>query len=250
MIVGLFGANATATADFNLVAHIIMGLALIGGFFLARARKIRWHKYCQATVMLLNIPLILVIMFPSFHTNVQPGLPGHLGDKYYAIATVHAVVGAVAQLLGLWIVLVAGTTLVPRKYRFRKYKRWMRTELGLWLLVLSIGIALYIIWYAPAAANVKTGLQGGQVFVVNVKNFTFEPKTVRVKPGTTVTWKVTQGPHTVTSDTHLFRSGILSTGQNFSFRFTRAGRYAYYCELHGGAGGVGMSGTVIVTPAG
>jgi plastocyanin/uncharacterized membrane protein YozB (DUF420 family) len=250
MIVGIFGANATASADFNLVGHVVMGLALLGGFFLARARKYRAHKYCQATVMLLNIPLILFIMFPSFHNNVQPGLPGHLGDKYYAIATVHAAIGAVAQLLGLWIVLVAATTIVPRRYRFRRYKIWMRTELGLWWLVLSIGVALYIIWYAPAGASVKTGLQGGQGFVVNVKNFAFDPKTVTIKAGTAVTWKLSQGPHTVTSDQGAFKSGILNGGQTFSFRFTRAGRYPYHCELHGGANGVGMAGTVVVSPSG
>jgi plastocyanin/uncharacterized membrane protein YozB (DUF420 family) len=248
--VGLFGANAPFHADFTLVLEIVMGLALIGGMFLARARKYRAHKYCQSTVMLLNIPLILFIMLPSFHNNVQPGLPGHLGDKYYTIATAMGVLGLVAQLLGLWIVLVAGTTLVPRRYRFRKYKRWMRTELTLWWVVLGIGIALYVIWYAPAGASVKTGLQGSQGFVVSVKNFSFTPKTVTIKAGTPVTWKLSQGPHTVTSDQGLFRSGILSSGQTFSFRFRRAGRYPYHCELHGGAGGVGMSGTIVVTPSG
>ncbi len=45
------------------------------------------------------------------------------------------------------------------------------------------------------------------------------------------------------------RSGPLANGpREFSFTFTTAGTYAFYCANHGGAGGVGMSGTVIVEP--
>jgi uncharacterized membrane protein YozB (DUF420 family) len=124
-----------------------MGVALLFGMLLARRRHFRAHKYCQSAVLLLNLPLIAFIMFPSFRDNVQPQLPGSLGDRFYAVATVHAVIGAIAQVLGLYIILVAGTKLVPRRLRFRRYKPWMRTELVLWWIVILAGVGVYSVWY-------------------------------------------------------------------------------------------------------
>ena len=144
---GFLGTNATFSADFNLVAHIAMGTALLGGMLLARRRHYRAHQYCQSTVLLLNLPLIAFIMVPSFHDQVQPQLPGSLGDRFYAVATLHAVIGVLAQVLGLYIILVAGTNLIPRRLRFRRYKTWMRTELVLWWIVVLAGVGVYAVWY-------------------------------------------------------------------------------------------------------
>lgn len=88
-----------------------------------------------------------------------------------------------------------------------------------------------------------------QTVDVTISNFSFNPAEVTVKAGTTIVWTNQDNVgHTVTSDTGLFDSGILNNGGTFSFTFTQAGTYPYYCRPHGGAGGVGMSGKVIVTP--
>lgn len=144
---GFLGTHATFSADFNLVAHLAMGIALLAGMMLARRRHYRAHKYCQSTVLLLNLPLIAFIMVPSFRDYVQPQLPGSLGDRFYAVATVHAVIGTIAQLLGLYILLVAGTKLIPPRLRFRRYKLWVRTELVLWWIVVLVGVGVYAVWY-------------------------------------------------------------------------------------------------------
>jgi uncharacterized membrane protein YozB (DUF420 family) len=144
---GFLGTHATFSADFNLVAHIAMGMALLGGMLLARGRHYRAHKYCQSTVLLLNLPLIALIMVPSFRDQIEPQLPGSLGDRFYAVTTVHAVIGVLAQVLGLYILLVAGTTLIPRRLRFERYKRWMRIELALWWTVVLAGVGVYAVWY-------------------------------------------------------------------------------------------------------
>jgi uncharacterized membrane protein YozB (DUF420 family) len=125
-----------------------MGLALLGGMVLARRRHFRAHAVCQSAVLLLNLPLIALIMLPSFHQSVQPQLFGGLGQRYVAIATIHAVVSGIAQVLGLYIILVAGTGIVPRGLRFSRYKLWMRTELVLWWIVLALGGGLYYVWYS------------------------------------------------------------------------------------------------------
>jgi len=76
----------------------------------------------------------------------------------------------------------------------------------------------------------------------------FEPAQITVAPGTTVVWTNTGGtPHTVTADDNSFDSGTLSDGDTFSWTFDEPGEYPYYCRFHGGPGGSGMSGVVIVT---
>jgi plastocyanin len=67
-----------------------------------------------------------------------------------------------------------------------------------------------------------------------------------VSPGTTVTWHNNDAVrHTVTSDTGLF-DGNLPGGADFQFTFSQPGTYPYYCKPHGGPGGKGMSGVIIV----
>lgn len=67
---------------------------------------------------------------------------------------------------------------------------------------------------------------------VTIDNFTFEPAQLTIKVGTTVTWKNRDDiPHTVVS-AGKFRSKTLDTDDSFSFTFTSAGEYKYFCSLH------------------
>jgi len=53
--------------------------------------------------------------------------------------------------------------------------------------------------------------------------------------------------HSVTADNDSFYSATLQHGQTYSQTFTVAGTYPYYCAFHGGVGGIGMSGSIVVT---
>ncbi len=67
---------------------------------------------------------------------------------------------------------------------------------------------------------------------VTIDNFTFEPAQLTVKVGTTVTWNNHDDiPHTVVS-AGKFRSKTLDTDDSYSFTFTAAGDYTYFCSLH------------------
>ena len=67
---------------------------------------------------------------------------------------------------------------------------------------------------------------------IMIDNFTFEPAQLSVKVGTTVTWKNRDDiPHTVVS-AGKFRSKTLDTDDSYSFTFTAAGDYTYFCSLH------------------
>ena len=146
-IKGFLGTGATFEADLNLVVQVIMVAALIAGSFLAKRKRYTAHGICQTTVLLLNLWLIGLVMWPSFQQQVRPALPKVLHKWYYAAATIHAVLGITAELLGLYIIIVAGTSLLPQWLRFKHWKLWMRTELMLWSIVVLTGVGTYYAWY-------------------------------------------------------------------------------------------------------
>jgi uncharacterized membrane protein YozB (DUF420 family) len=132
-----------------LVLEIAMGIGLLLGARLARKGRFRQHAWCQSTIVLLNLAVVLVMMIPSFRVHVLPRVPAKLGKAYYALATTHGAFGTVTELAGLYIVLSAGTKVLPEKFRITKYKAWMRGVLVLWWTVLLLGIATYTRWYVP-----------------------------------------------------------------------------------------------------
>ena len=144
---GILRSAAPLAADCVLLSEIAMGLALIVGSVLARRRRYRAHAWCQSAVVLLNLVLVATFMVPSFGRGVAPELFTHLGRSYYWLATLHGVLGLSAELLGLYILLAAGTNILPQRYRFTRYKPWMRSALALWWLVLLLGMATYVRWY-------------------------------------------------------------------------------------------------------
>ena len=82
----------------------------------------------------------------------------------------------------------------------------------------------------PASAEVK------------VDNFSFGPGTVTVAVGTTVVWTNRDDiPHTVVSTDGVFKSKVLDTDEKFSYTFTKAGAFPYFCSVH-----PKMTGKVVV----
>jgi uncharacterized membrane protein YozB (DUF420 family) len=146
---GFLGTAAPAYADITLLLEIAMGVGLLIGALLARLRRFRGHAWCQSVIVLLNLAVIVFTMIPSFRVHVSPKIPLKLGKAYYALATAHAALGTITELAGLYILLAAGTNVLPEKFRITSYKAWMRTVLVLWWLVLLLGFATYGRWYVP-----------------------------------------------------------------------------------------------------
>ena len=83
---------------------------------------------------------------------------------------------------------------------------------------------------------------------VNIANYAFNPKSLTVKVGATVSWKnLDQFPHEVTSAAGdpgtPFDLGPQASGATVTHTFTAAGTYHYYCNIHNY-----MTGTIVVTP--
>jgi plastocyanin len=91
---------------------------------------------------------------------------------------------------------------------------------------------------------------------IEIVDSAFEPKEAKVTAGTEVVWEQSgSAPHNVVADDGSFVSNpkcatdattCMTKGDEFRFTFKKAGEFAYYCVIHGGKGGQGMSGTVIV----
>lgn len=81
----------------------------------------------------------------------------------------------------------------------------------------------------PALAGIPAHAQDEKVMI---DNFTFSPPELTVKVGDTVTWTNRDDiPHTVVS-AGKFKSKAMDTDNSFSFTFTQAGDYKYFCGLH------------------
>jgi len=93
--------------------------------------------------------------------------------------------------------------------------------------VLSITLALIS---NPTKARSEAKPQTAEV---RVDNFTFGPQSLTVPVNTTVTWINRDDiPHVIVSDDGVFKSKALDTDEKFSFTFTKAGTYAYFCGIH------------------
>jgi plastocyanin len=98
-------------------------------------------------------------------------------------------------------------------------------------------------WFAYAS-NPAAAQAGNEV---SINSTQFEPKTLTVAKGATVTWMNKEAkPHTVTADDNSFSSKVMKETEKYSYTFEKPGTYAYHCAFHGGNAGKGMAGTIIV----
>jgi plastocyanin len=100
------------------------------------------------------------------------------------------------------------------------------------VLLLSAGSPSVAANGQPSAANAE----------VKIDNFVFGPQTLTVPIGATVTWTNKDDiPHTTVSTDGVFKSKVMDTDEKFSYTFTKAGTYSYFCSVH-----PKMTGKVVV----
>jgi plastocyanin len=102
-----------------------------------------------------------------------------------------------------------------------------------------IAIVLLLAGTPIVAANDQPPAANSEI---KIDNFSFGPQTVTVPIGTTVTWINRDDiPHTSVSTDGVFKSKVMDTDEKFTYTFTKAGTYPYYCTIH-----PKMTGTVVV----
>ena len=106
----------------------------------------------------------------------------------------------------------------------------------------SIAPVMIAMILLAGSSNVTASDKPSAAATVKIDNFVFGPQTLTVPVGTTVTWTNSDDiPHTSVSTEGVFKSKVLDTDEKFSYTFTKAGTYPYYCTIH-----PKMTGKVVV----
>ena len=118
---------------------------------------------------------------------------------------------------------------------------------GLGFLIIAMTIAYGC---SKSSMSNMTGTYGGNntgsttpgANEVFIQGMAFNPSSITVKAGTTITWTNKDAvTHNETSNPALFSSGSMATDATYSFTFQNVGTYSYTCTIH-----PSMKGTVVV----
>lgn len=122
----------------------------------------------------------------------------------------------------------------------------------LWITTILAGIV---------ALGPATTAEAADHTVTVTTSLTFEPAELTIQVGDTVTWTNNGGTHNVRADDGSFRCSSGCDGEggdggpsganwSFSRTFNDPAEIPYFCEVHGAAGGSGMSGRLTVEGGG
>lgn len=141
---GFLGTQAKLLSDLSLILILLTAILFTIGWQLARHKHYEAHRWVQTVTACLNALVVITVMINSYITHILPGIPGKLLQGDYAVTTVHAIVGMIGLLLGIFVVLRANQ-LVPKSLRFKKYKPFMRTSYALYMTATFLGVIVYLL---------------------------------------------------------------------------------------------------------
>lgn len=123
-------------------------------------------------------------------------------------------------------------------------KRLIFAIIGI-VIVLVLIIGGYLIFSgkpASAPGNNNSNSQNQTLGTVNIQMSAFDPVTITVKKGDTVTWQNNDSyTHHLVADDGSFDLGDQSGGAKVQFTFDKVGTFNYHCSIH-----TYMKGVVIV----
>ena len=117
------------------------------------------------------------------------------------------------------------------------------TTKNVWIAGLAAPVMIAMLLLFAGSSRVTASNQPSTANVaVKIDNFVFGPQAITVPVGTTVTWTNSDDIlHTAVSTDGVFKSKVMDTDEKFSYTFTKAGTYSYYCSVH-----PKMTGQVVV----
>ena len=142
---GFFGPGPRL-ADINLTLELLLVAGLTFGMMLARSGNIEAHRVNQTVWVLVNAVLVALIMIASIRTFKLAHL-SDLANRGNLITVIHATMGTLTFVAGLWLVLQMNDIL-PERWHIRRWKTLMRATLAGYWAVALLGIATYRVWYA------------------------------------------------------------------------------------------------------
>ncbi len=102
------------------------------------------------------------------------------------------------------------------------------------LMQVVTAVTVAILMMAPTVTLPRAvAAQEAPTDEVRATDFAFDPTTLQIAAGTTVTW-TNEGsrPHTVTAGDGSFDSGRLDPGEQFTHTFDEVGTFDYHCGFH------------------
>jgi uncharacterized membrane protein YozB (DUF420 family) len=147
---GFLGTRAPLHSDLSLLLILLSAILFTIGWRLAVGKHFKTHRWVQTTAAILNTIVVLSVMIASFIIYILPGIPGKLFEGTYGVTTVHAFIGMLGLLLGVFVVLRANG-LMPKRLRFKNYKLFMRISYGLYMLATLVGVIVYVAVYIGPA---------------------------------------------------------------------------------------------------
>lgn len=228
----VLAGGITAGGGLLLFLFLFVALFLIAAAFTLRQK--RW-----AYVLGAAVAIVLVILFSSF---ILASLSNPADSGFWlAVSVLPLLLLAVVFSVLSFINTKAGLN----------QKRYLATPMssGGLLAVAVIGFVVGgLVVGAIGGAVIRGGLEAGSADVAIVSDpatvgaYLPTTFTVHLSAGGKVTWlnKDSTG-HTVTNKSGLFDSGTFTTLRTWSYTFTQAGSYPYYCTIH-----PNMVGTIVV----
>ena len=142
------------SADINLVAQLAMLAGLWVGFYFAHTGRIRKHRNTQTTMVLTNLVFIFLFMGWSFWNFVIAG--GTTGGTVARLMMAHGILGILAEGSGIYLILRMRTEVIPPRFRVRNFKPVMQTTLGLWTILVLMGVGVYYYRYVEPESESPT----------------------------------------------------------------------------------------------
>lgn len=122
----------------NLVAQIALLVLFYVSIRFRRKGNLVWHGNTMLAAVAANAVSVFLAMLPSIPQFYAEHTPS------FYVSIVHGILGAVAEVLGVY--LVAGWALADSSLRFCAGKgKMMRITMALWTISLVIGIAIYVL---------------------------------------------------------------------------------------------------------
>jgi len=132
--------NAVLSLQVVILFLLILGLPFVKGR--DSKKNVKRHGYLTALALLLHTVLILLVMIPSFDTNL--GIISNLSILGSIDLWSHVILGTTAEISG---VILVGSWLYksPSKMSCAKNKRWMMPIFVIWAVSLTNGALIHII---------------------------------------------------------------------------------------------------------
>jgi uncharacterized membrane protein YozB (DUF420 family) len=144
-LAGIFGTNAVLITDLNLLVQIASFVLILAALVYKDRGKFKIHGSLMGVAVLLHFITFLVAMGPSFIEGFS-FLTSETTVTGVQTLWVHAIIGAVSLVLGIFLIVVW----IPKASNIKPCfgrKRLMDATAVTWTISLAFGIATYIAFY-------------------------------------------------------------------------------------------------------